>query len=203
MRTMNAGLCLLLLFVTVTVAGAQQAPWPIRAVIVTTFEVGSDTGDVPGEFQLWVEREHLNQTLDFPGGVHAIRTNADLTVLVIVSGTPRVNATASLMALGLDPRFDLTHAYWLINGIAGVDPNDASIGSAAWATYVVSDVAREIDAREIPPTWPYGIFPVGANVPNPHANTDNNWSRSNLSPPNAGLTDWVFSQTRNLKLTRS
>ena len=29
---------------------AQQKPWPIRAVIVTTFEVGNDTGDAPGEF---------------------------------------------------------------------------------------------------------------------------------------------------------
>jgi purine nucleoside permease len=200
MRKMNFCLCVSLLFATVAVAGAQQAPWPIRAVIVTTFEVGSDTGDVPGEFQLWVEREHLNETLDFPGGVHAIRTNADHTVLGIVSGTTLVNATASLMALGLDPRFDLTRAYWLINGIAGVDPHDASIGSAAWASYVVSDVAREIDAREIPPSWPYGLFPVGAKAPNPHANTDNNWSRSNLYPLNASLTDWAFSQTRSLKL---
>ncbi len=105
MRKVNACLALFLLSVTVAVAGAQQAPWPIRAVIVTTFEVGNDTGDVPGEFQLWVEREHLNETLDFPGGVHAIRTNADHTVLGIVSGTTLVNATASLMALGLDPRF--------------------------------------------------------------------------------------------------
>ena len=106
MRKVNALLFVSLLFVTVAVAGAQQAPWPIRAVIVTTFEVGNDTGDVPGEFQLWVEREHLNETLDFPGGVHAIRTNADHTVLGIVSGTTLVNATASLMALGLDPPFD-------------------------------------------------------------------------------------------------
>jgi purine nucleoside permease len=44
------------------------------------------------------------------------------------------------MALGTDPRFDLTHAYWLLNGIAGVDPTRASIGSPAWASFVVNDV---------------------------------------------------------------
>ncbi len=146
-----------------------EKPWPIRAVIVTTFEVGNDTGDAPGEFQFWVEREHLNQVIDpFPGrGVHPLRTNKDHTILGMVSGTTLVNATASMMALGLDPRFDLTHAYILINGIAGIDPHIGSIGSAAWARFVIGDVAREIDPREAPKAWPYGIFPTSAKQPNP------------------------------------
>jgi purine nucleoside permease len=192
--------CILLVTTVVSGASAKDKPWPIRVVIVTTFEVGQDTGDAPGEFQFWVEREHLNQTLAFPGGVHPIRTNADHTLLGILSGTTLINATASLMALGLDPRFDLTHAYWLINGIGGVDPNHASVGSAAWASYVVSDVAREIDPREAPADWPYGLFPVGAKGPNPNANTDSDWSRSNLYSLNDRLTDWAFSQTRNIQL---
>jgi purine nucleoside permease len=55
------------------------------------------------------------------------------------------------MGLGMDPRFDLTHAYWIVAAIAGVDPNKASVASAAWANYVVDgDLAYEIDAREIP-----------------------------------------------------
>ena len=124
-------------FINPAQANAQQKPWPIRAVIVATFEIGADTGDTPGEFQFWVEREHLTEVVDFPGGVHPLRTNAEHTILGMVSGTTLVNATASMMALGLDTRFDLTHAYWLINGIAGVDPQAASVGSAAWADYVV------------------------------------------------------------------
>ncbi len=82
--------------------------------------------------------------------MHPLRTNKDHTILGMVSGTTLVNATASMMALGLDPRFDLTHAYILINGIAGIDPRVGSVGSAAWARYVVGDVAREIDPREAP-----------------------------------------------------
>gem|GEM_PF-6558347 len=165
-----------LLLTSAANAQTPQKPWPIRAVIVTTFEIGNDTGDTPGEFQFWVEREHLTETLPFPGGAggpnntaRPIRTNPDHTILGIVSGTTLVNSTASLMALGLDPRFDLTHAYILINGIAGVDPQIASIGSAAWANYVVNDVAREIDPREAPADWPYGIFPSGASRPDPNA----------------------------------
>jgi len=200
MRTINVCLSLFLLFVTVKVSHAQKTPWPIRAVIVTTFEVGSDTGDVPGEFQFWVEREHLNETLDFPGGVHVIRTNADHTVLGIVSGTTLVNATASLMALGLDPRFDLTHTYWLINGIAGVDPNDASIGSAAWATYVVSDVAREIDAREIPSDWPTGYFARNTKRPYDPKKPEPTGELFHLNP---ALTEWAYQLTRNVVLDDS
>ncbi|MGD0649332.1 MAG: purine nucleoside permease, partial [Acidobacteriaceae bacterium] len=49
-------------------AQTPDKPWPIRAVIVTTFEIGNDTGDTPGEFQFWVEREHLTESLPFPGG---------------------------------------------------------------------------------------------------------------------------------------
>jgi purine nucleoside permease len=126
-------------------AQTPQHPWPIRAVIMTTFEIGKDTGDIPGEFQLWVEGEHLTESIDFPGGIHPILTNKEHTVLGLVSGTTLVNATASMMALGLDQRFDLSHAYILINGIAGVDPQIASIGSAAWADYVLNDVSRYID----------------------------------------------------------
>lgn len=188
------------LLLSLVAAHAQSKPWPIRAVIVTTFEIGNDTGDIPGEFQFWVEREHLDEIVDFPGGIHPLRTNKDHTVLGMVSGTTLTNATASMMALGLDPRFDLTHTYFLINGIAGVDPADASIGSAAWATYVVGDVARTIDSREAPAAWPYGIFPVGSAEPNPAKLAHNNWMRSNLFELNPTLTEWAFEQTRNLKL---
>lgn len=185
---------------------ASPAPWHIRAVVIATFEVGKDTGDVPGEYQFWVEREHLDEVVDFPGGAqlpagqHALRTNKEHTVLGMLSGTTLVNSTASMMALGLDPRFDLTHAYILINGIAGVDPNVASIGSAAWAHYVVGDVVRMIDPREMPKSWPYGLFPTGSHEPNPPSTDAPTWHRSNLYTLNPKLVDWAYVQTKSLKL---
>ena len=194
----------LMIVVSTSACGAQtaaaQKPWPIRAVIVTTFEIGKDTGDAPGEFQLWVEREHLDEVIEFPGGVHPLRTNKEHTVLGMLSGTTLVNATASMMALGLDPRFDLTHAYVLINGISGIDPADASIGSAAWARYVVGDVSREIDPRDAPQEWPYGFFPIGAHAPKPDVLPPSPIQRSNLYMLNTKLADWAYAQTRDLKL---
>ena len=183
------------------VAQQAQKPWPIKAVIVATFEIGKDEGDVPGEFQLWVEREHLTETLDFPGGIHPLRTNPEHTVLGLLSGTTLVNATTSLMALGTDPRFDLTHAYWLVNGIAGVDPADAGIGSAAWANYVVNDISRYIDPREMPKEWPTGYFAIGAHEPNklpPSGGVIND--RVNAYKLNTKLTAWAYNLTKDTQL---
>jgi len=157
-------------------------PWPIRAVIVVTS---------PGEFELWGTREHLTEALDVPGVPQPVHTNAEHTVLGMVSGGTLINASASTMAIGLDPRLDLTHAYFIITGVAGVDPEDASIGSAAWANYVIGDVMSEIDIREAPTGWPYGLFPVGSTQPNPSTVSPG----FNVFPLNAKLVAWAFDRT--------
>src|SRR5207253_9315205 len=90
-------------------------------------------------------------------------------VLGVVTGIYTAGAAASIMALGMDPRFDLSRAYWLVAGIAGVNPNEASIGSAGWAEWVIDgDLGFEIDAREIPTDWPTGFFPFGKALPYEH-----------------------------------
>src|ERR1700730_394053 len=138
---------------------------PVKVVVVTMFERGADTGDEPGEFQFWVERNKLDRVIPFPQGYHDLRMNRD-GVLGILTGVGTAKAAASIMALGLDPRFDLTKAYWLVAGIAGVDPADATLGSAVWAEYVVDgDLAHEIDAREIPADWKTGYVPLRKSVP--------------------------------------
>jgi len=83
------------------------------------FERGRDTGDVPGEFQFWVEREHLDRVIPLPAAFHDVRANVDGTLIGIVTGSGTSNAAASIMALGCDPRFDLRKSYWLIAGLAG------------------------------------------------------------------------------------
>ena len=83
------------------------APIHVKVVVVAMFEPGEDTGDVPGEYQLWVEREHLDQIFPLPAGYHHVRMNKD-GVLGMLTGVATAKAAASVMALGLDPRFDLT-----------------------------------------------------------------------------------------------
>ncbi len=174
------------------VVDGQQ--WPIKVVVVTTYQAEDSE---PGEFRLWVEREQLDEVLEFPGGVRPLRINAAHDVLGIVTGVSHVHAGASMMALGLDPRFDLSRAYFLVAGLAGVDPLAGAIGSAAWVRSVVGDVAREIDSREAPAEWPYGLFALGAREPNQMpART----LVENLHRLNGGLAEWALGLTRHLAL---
>ena len=89
--------------------------------------------------------------LPFPQGYRDLRMN-DSGVLGVVTGVGTARAAATIMALGLDPRFDLSKAYWVVAGIAGIDTEEASLGSAAWAEWIVDgDLGHEIDARRSRP----------------------------------------------------
>jgi purine nucleoside permease len=140
-------------------------PIQVKVVVVAMFERGDDTGDAPGEYQLWVEREHLDQVIDVPAAYHHVRMNKD-GVLAMLTGVGTAKAAASVMALGLDPRFDLSKAYWIVAGIGGGDPADVSLASAVFADHVIdSDLGYEIDAREMPGDWPTGYLPLRRATP--------------------------------------
>src|SRR5271167_4235860 len=135
---------------------AKPRPIPVKVVVVAMFEIGADTGDAPGELQYWVERDHLDKVYPLPAGYHAVRMNGD-GEMAVLTGQGTAHAAATIMALGLDPRFDLSRAYWIVAGIAGGNPETVSLGSAAWARWVVDgDLGYEIDPREIPPDWTTG-----------------------------------------------
>ncbi|MBL8212278.1 MAG: purine nucleoside permease [Bryobacterales bacterium] len=176
----------------------QAQPIPVKVVVVTMFERGADTGDQPGEFQYWVEREKLDRVIPFPAGWRNLRMN-EQGVLGMCTGIGTARAAASVMALGLDPRFDLTKAYWVVAGIAGIDPEDASLGSAAWAEYVVDgDLGHEIDAREIPADWKTGMIPLRKSKPYElPRRTPDEGEIYRLTP---ALVDWAYRLTRGVKL---
>jgi purine nucleoside permease len=111
-------------------------PLKVKVVVVAMFEVGADTGDVPGELQFWVERRKLDHVIPLPAAYHDVRTDGN-GLIGTVTGEGTAKAATSIMALGLDPRFDFSQAYWLVAGIAGIDPNHGTVGSAVWADYVL------------------------------------------------------------------
>ena len=187
-----------LLVLLAAALAAAEKKIPVKVVVVTMFERGADTGDQPGEFQNWVEREKLDRVFKFPQGWRDLRMNKD-GVLGICTGIGTARAAASIMALGLDPRFDLRQAYWLVAGIAGVDPLDASTGSAAWAEWVLDgDLAHEIDAREIPADWKTGMIPLRKETPYqlPRRLPD----EGEVYQLDPALTEWAYQLTRNVKL---
>jgi purine nucleoside permease len=178
-----------------------QTPMEVKVVIVTMFEPGSDTGDRPGEFQLWVEREPLDRIVEFPQGFRNMRMTKD-GVLGLVTGVGTAKAAASIMALGMDPRFDLTKAYWLVAGIAGGDPNDVSLGSAVWCEHAIDgDLAYEIDARQIPKEWPTGMVPLRKSKP--YEQPVRKDLEGELYTLNASLIGWAYGLTKDVALPDS
>lgn len=179
---------------------------PVKVIVLAGFEVGEDTGDAPGEFQYWAEREHLTKKMEIKGSPHALLYN-DAGLFGSVAGNPKdpylttVPSSELIMALVLDPRLDLSHTYWLINGISGIDPLRGSIGSAVWAANVVDgDAMREVAPEDMPKGWPYGLFAIGTDTPNtlPKKNADaGGWGGATLSYSmnyalNPSLTQWAY-----------
>jgi purine nucleoside permease len=210
--TMRLLSTLLLLATTCALAQTPQPPIEIKVVVITMFEVGADTGDTPGEYQYWVEREHLDTILPFPQGYHDLRLNEKTGVLGVLTGVGTARTAATIMALGLDPRLDLTHAYFLVAGIGGIDPRMGSLASAVWSDYIVDgDLAHEIDAREIPAAtpedrkaWPTGYVPLGKSTPYEQPRTARFGTNANADGSvyrlNPQLVDWAFELTKNTEL---
>ncbi len=201
MPTRIPALCLAIaaLFATSLPAQAQAAEKKIevKVVVLAMFEAGADSGDTPGEYQYWVERNHLNHIYPFPQGNHDLRMNDD-GVLGVLTGVATARATATVMALGLDPRFDLSHAYWLVAGIAGINPERGSLGSAVWPEWLVDgDLAHEIDSREIPAGWTTGYVPLRKSMPYEQPRTDDNGIVFHLSPE---LVNWAYQLTKDTPL---
>lgn len=187
--------CFILLFQPWSVEAAT--PIPVKMVVVANFENGKDSGDKPGEYQFWVEREHLDETVTVRGASGVIRRNQQGLYGLLLE---------NLLPFILDPRFDFSKTYWLFTGISGVDPQVASVGSAAWARWVVNgDELREIDDREIPNDWPYGLFAIGAIKPNTLPSDPNSFGSVESADElgmayalNQGLARWAFALTKDV-----
>lgn len=185
-----------------SVQSEGDPPITIKVVVVAMFEIGEVEGDRPGEFQYWVERLPLDETLEFPQGYSPLRLNREKGILGVTTGIGTQFSTATIMGLGMDPRFDLSEAYWLIAGIAGGDPEDTSPADAVWTDWAIDgDIGHEIDPREAPEDWPTGYIPFRNKSPYqlPLPVEGQHWGvRYKLNPD---LLRWAYSLTKDIELT--
>jgi purine nucleoside permease len=122
-------------------------------------------------------------------------------ICVMTTGMGHANAAASTMALTFSPRFDLRHTYFLVAGIAGIDPQQGTLGSAAWAKYLVDfGIQWELDGREIPPGWNTGYLGINTKDPTQKPPLD---YRTEVFQLNTALADAAFALSRNVQLSDS
>jgi len=160
-------LCLLIILsmaVRLNRADAAGAPTPaaplaVKVMVVSMFQP---------EAAPWLAVLHTDKDITVPGlpqeypSVHCTPAG----VCQMTTGMGHANAAASIMAVLYSGLFDLRKTYFIIAGIAGIDPERGTLGSAAWARYVVdAGIAHEIDARELPPKWNDGYFGIDTDAP--------------------------------------
>lgn len=122
-------------------------------------------------------------------------------VCVVTTGMGHANAAASIMALTFSRRFDLRHTYFLVAGIAGIDPAQGTIGSAAWAKYLVDfGIQWELDGREIPSGWNTGYLGINTKSPTDKPPLD---YRTEVFQLNTRLADAAFALSRDVTLSDS
>jgi purine nucleoside permease len=139
----------------------QTSPSPraVKVFIITMFDI---------EAQPWIDALGLTQSVPvvgLPAQDPAVRCNAD-DVCLVTTGMGKANAAASVAAVVFRGSFDLSHAYFLVSGVAGIDPAEGTLGSVAWATNVVDfGIAWEIDARSLPAGWTTGYLGIDSTSP--------------------------------------
>ena len=140
-------------------AAKPPAPRPVKVMIVTLF--GPEAAP-------WLAQLPLKQTVRVAGlsAQYPDVRCTDSGICVMTTGMGHANAAASAMALVLSPQFDLSHTYFVVTGIAGIDPNLGTLGAAAWARYLVDfGLQQEFDVTEAPPQWQGGYVGIGAADP--------------------------------------
>lgn len=112
-----------------------------------------------------------------------------------------INASLSISALLTSPLFDLRKSYFILTGIAGVNPKRATIGSVAFARFAVQvDTQLEFDAREVPSEWGSGYVPMGADRPDQFPGIVHG---SEVFELNTALRDYALSVTKAVPLEDS
>lgn len=140
-------------------AGKSPAPQPVKVMIITLF--GPEAAP-------WLKQLPLKRAVRVAGlsAEYPEVKCTDSGICLMTTGMGHANAAASTMALALSPRFDLSKTWFVVTGIAGIDPNVGTLGSAAWARYLVDfGLQQEFDAREAPPAWAGGYVGIGAADP--------------------------------------
>lgn len=163
-----------------------------KVMVMTTF---SD------EFEPWKTNLQLHCKINVPGVDAPIYYN-DQGLFVMITGETCPNCCNQLSSLLLDGRFDFRKTYWILSGIAGISPLAASISSVAWAQFIVNgDTAMEVDARQMPPTWPYGILQVFAPAPDIPTSFRPPYNSASLTYTlNKSLAMWAYKLTKDISL---
>ena len=190
--TMRLGLfvgCMFLGLATLCSASSVVAP---KVLVITMFEP---------EREAWLSKMPLTRNITV-GGLSPLYPHVscdhDAEVCLITTGEGEINAASTVSALMSSLRFDLRSTYILVNGIAGVNPDVATMGSVGFARFAVQvGLQYSIDAREAPKDWNYTFWNYGTSKPGQYPQV---LYGTEVFEINTHLRDRVFELVKHLRL---
>ncbi|GCE09597.1 purine-nucleoside phosphorylase [Dictyobacter aurantiacus] len=172
--------CLVALLSTIGRGHAATGPFQVKVLVITMFS---------SETQPWLSNESLPLDYKTTGAFSDMHCNSN-GLCVTTTGEEKVNAAASMMAILRDPQFSFQNTYFITAGIGGASPTNNTLGSVAWANWVVD--------------WDQGHHLLPSTAPNvPHGYLENNKAGTGAFQLNTTLTKLAMTQTSNLKLQDS
>ncbi|BGO94510.1 hypothetical protein NBRC10512_000313 [Rhodotorula toruloides] len=158
------------------------------------------------EREVWLQPMELEVDYPFMGASPLfpnVSCRRDRTVCIVTTGEAEINAASTIMALTLSTQFDLTSTYFLIAGIAGINPYMGTLGSAGFARFSVqSGLAYELDARQMPANWSTGYWALGTKAPGQLPNPSDLYG-TEVFELNTNLLSRVLNITSGVKLNDS
>ncbi|KAJ6595813.1 purine nucleoside permease [Mycena vulgaris] len=166
-----------------------------KVLIITMFDLEAAAWFNIPEFNI------LAQNITVPGfsplypDVHC---TGDGSVCLLTTGQAEINAASTISSLLHSRCFNLTSTYFLVAGIAGVNPKLATIGAVTFAKYGVQvGLQYEFDAREIPADFATGYFPQGSTAP---GQLPGSWDGTEVFEVNDALRQKAFGYAKLAKL---
>lgn len=166
-----------------------------KAFVVSLFEP---------EMAVWHKRINFTNNITVPGLsplFPQVYCTEDYDLCNFVTGEGEINAAASVTALLASPQFNLSETYFLVAGIAGIDPAFGALGSATFARFAISvGLQYEVDARQAPKNWSTGYWAYGTDQPGKPPKT---WYGTEAFELNENLRDRAAELATNATLTTS
>ena len=126
---------------------SSAMPFAVKVLVVTMFD---------GETGPWLQNEKLGRTFTVATMNEPMHCGTE-GLCVATIGEGKANAATSMSAILADRQLDLTSAYFMTAGIAGITPETGTLGDADWANWVVDyEIGGHHVSKETDPTVPFG-----------------------------------------------
>lgn len=144
----------------------ESGPIEPKVMIVSMF--GNESGP-------WEKNLELSQNITVPGLSPLfphVQCVSNFTICQVTTGEGEINAASTLSALTLSSLFGLGETYFLVAGIAGINPYMGSIGMVTFAKYAVqAGLAYQVDSRQMSGNWSTGYYGFHTDGPGEYPGT--------------------------------